>query len=332
MIKQRLLSEHTGLRISAIALETGRLGTSKDRPVDLVEARATFHAFADAGGTFLDTSSAYQGGHAEEMVGAFLAERGRDAFVVSSKYGRTPLPSPAAAALGNSRRVMIAEVEGSLRRLMTERIELYFPHFDDGVTPIEEILHGLDALVRAKKIMHVGLSNFPAWRVAPAATLARERRLAGVVALQVQYNLLERGIEREHLPLARACGMAVMAFSPLGGGQLTKLAAHVEGAPPPASPLTPLESALLAVAAEVGASPGEVAIAWLCATDVIPVLGPRTREQLLQNLRGAELSLSEAQLRSLNDASHIALGYPYDLLAQQWASLGLNDLGAGAVF
>ena len=328
MINQRLLGAHTGLRVSALALGTGRIGTAPDRATDPGEARATLDAFADAGGTFLDTSSAYQRGRAEEMLGEFLTDRGRDAFVVASKYGRTPQVNPPSASVGNHRGAMIAEVEGSLRRLRTDRIDLYFPHFDDGVTPIEEIMSGLEDLRRAGKIVHAGFSNFPAWRTAAAAILAEERGWLGVVALQLQYNLLERSIEREHLPMAEARGMAVIAWSPLAGGRLTR-------AGKPDAEATERESAIKAaldaVAIEVRAAPAAVAIAWVRAKGVIPVLGPRTREQLLENLLGADLCLSEAQVRKLDEASAMVLGYPYDLLAKQGGVRGESAARTEAV-
>ncbi|HEX7600684.1 MAG TPA: aldo/keto reductase [Polyangiaceae bacterium] len=300
--------------MSALALGTARLGTAPERDVDPAEVHATLRAFADAGGNFLDTSSAYQGGRAEEMIGAFLAEAGRDRFVVASKYGRTPLPNPAVAAVGNHRGAMLREVEGSLRRLQTDRIDVYFAHFDDGVTPIEEVMRGLEDLTRAGKIVHAGLSNFPAWRAATGATLADERRWTGVAVMQLQYNLLERAIEREHLPLAKARGMAVMGWSPLAGGRLTRAARED-------SDLTRI---LSEVASETATSPAVVALAWVCAKQIIPVLGPRTRAHLVEQLAVGELQLTASQRDRLDAASGFAPGHPYDLLAQQQALLGMG--------
>lgn len=305
-----LFGARTGLRVSELAIGTGRLGRADDGRPRPAEAHAILDAFADAGGTLIDTSNVYQEGLAEEVIGALLADRGRDRFVVASKYTRPP-PRSAPAEVGNHRRAMITEVERSLRRLRTDRIDVYMPHFDDGATPIEEIMYGLDSLVRAGKIVYVALSNFPAWRIAAASAMADERGLARVVALQLQYSLTERSIEREHLPLARAAGLAVMGWSPLGGGQITR--AGSDG---------PLRSVLDAIAAERSASAAAIAIAWVLARGVIPVIGPRTREQLDGNLAATAIELSADQLRRLDDASAVTLGYPYDLLREQQRERG----------
>lgn len=305
-----LFGERTGLRVSELALGTGRLGRTDDGRPRPEEARLILEAFADAGGTLIDTSNVYQDGLAEEIIGALLADRGRDRFVVASKYTR-PSPQAAPAAVGNHRRAMVTEVERSLRRLRTDRIDIYMPHFDDGATPVEEILHGLDSLVRAGKIVYVALSNFPAWRVAAANAIAEERRLSRIVALQMQYSLTERSIEREHLPLARAAGLAVMGWSPLGGGQITRARSG-----------SALKSVLDAIAVELSASAAAIAIAWVLAQGVIPVIGPRTRAQLDGNLAAAAILLSADQLRRLDDASALTLGYPYDLLREQQRERG----------
>lgn len=301
-----LLGERTGLRVSELVLGTARLGAATDE----ADTLATLHAFADAGGTFFDTSSRYQHGRAETKLGKFLEERGRDPFVVATKYTSTALASPPAAAQGNHRGSMQREVEASLRRLRTDRIDLYFPHFDDGLTPIEEVMRGLEDLARSGKIVHVGLSNFPAWRTSAAATLADLRGWAHVTTLQLQYNLLERSIEREHLPLARAHGMAVMAWSPLSGGALTGRTG------------TSVQNTLNEIASELGHSAAAVALAWVRAKGLFPVLGPRTASQLAGNLETLAVQLEAVQIGRLDAASAFAKGYPYDLLAEQWAAAG----------
>ena len=255
-----ILLGNTGLRISDRALGTARFGTTG--ALDEEAARRVLARFADAGGTLFDTSSAYLGGRSEELLGDFLAERGRDAFVVCSKYGRTTTAQPPARAVGNHRGALRAEVEGSLRRLRTDRIDLYLAHFDDGVTPMDEIVRGLDDLSREGKIVHAGLSNFPAWRVATGATIAEHRGTVPIVALQLLYNVGERAIEREHLPLARALGMTIMAWSPLGGGALRD------------------DPRLVAIAQARVCAPATIAIGWLLQRGVVPVLGARNVEQL----------------------------------------------------
>lgn len=336
---QRSLGYRTGLRVSRIALGTGRLGMTETGGTDAEGARRVFRAFAAAGGTFIDTSSAYQGGRAEEMTGAFLAEAGRDRFKIASKYGRTPQPEPSAASVGCHRGAMRAEVEGSLKRLGTDRIDLYLPHFDDGVTPVEEIMRGFEDLVRAGKILHVGLSNFPAWRIASAAMLAELRGWAPVAAVQLQYSLMARDADRDLLPLARARSLGVMGYSPLGGGGLNARARRRQSARNPVADASrtgedawadTVVDTLLRVAGELGCEPASVALAWVCSKDIIPVIGPRTLAQLEAGLTTVE-TLSGDQVRRLDEVSKPVLGYPHDLLLQARAHAGLGDGGMRAV-
>lgn len=283
-VGQTLLGSRTGLRVSNVALGTSRL----------VDAAPTLRAFVDDGGTLFDTSSAYQGGNAEAQLGAFLADVGRDRFVIASKYCRTPQAEGAPAAMyGTHRGAMRMEIEGSLRRLRTDRIDVYFPHFDDGITPIEEIARGLEDLQRAGKIIHVGLSNFPAWRAAqvPAAAV-----------LQMQYSLNERAIEREHLPYAQSRGIAMMGWSPLDGGKLGK----------PESTL----AAVRELATELGTTPAVIAISWVAAKGVLPILGPKTPAQLAYPIALAPEHVARLDVE-------FAPGYPYEILAQLRAKMGV---------
>ncbi len=314
-MRYRLLGSRTGLQVSEFALGTGRLGTVPAGGIDRAAARKTIEAYAEAGGNFIDTSSAYLSGLAEEVVGEFLADAGRDRFVVSSKYGRTALATPARAASGSHRKALAAEIDNSLKRLRTDRIDVYFPHFDDGVTPVEEIMRGLDALVRAGKILYIGLSNFSAWRIAAAVTLSDLRGWAPVVVLQLQYNLLERSIEREHLPLTRAYGLGLMAWSPLAGGRLAGRNESVQA--------ESLMSLLTACAAELGVTTTTVALAWLLERNAIPVIGPRNPGQLSANLAGGSVRLDQNQVARLDSATASQAGYPYDLLRQQQSQLGI---------
>jgi aryl-alcohol dehydrogenase-like predicted oxidoreductase len=327
-----LLGDRTGLRVSPLALGTGRIGTAPGKPTDASAARALLHAFADAGGNFLDTSSAYQLGAAEEMVGAFLAEVRREDFVVASKYGRTAFASPAAAAAGSHRKAMRAEVEGSLRRLRTDHLDVYFVHYDDGVTPIEEIMRGLDDLARAGKIVHAGLSNFSAWRLASAATLADLRGWTPLSVLQLQYNLLCRDLDREHLPLARARGMGVMAYSPLASGMLGRARGLPQAAgAQPVADLPEVHAVVDEIAGELGASRASIALAWVLAKGLFPVIGPRTAQQLGANLAALEVRLTDEQMAQLDQVSARPLGYPYEILEKVRQHAGLAYPRSGNV-
>lgn len=327
-MEQRLLGRQTGLRVSSFALGTGRLGTTREGGSEPSEAQAAMALFAEAGGNFIDTSSMYQQGQAETFVGNFLAGAGRDRFVIASKYGLTARAAPPAALVGNHRRALRAEVEGSLARLRTNYIDVYMPHFDDGVTPAEEIMAGLDDLVRAGKVIHLGLSNFPVWRSASAAMLADLRGLSPVASLQFEYSLSAREADREHLPLARARGMGVMGYSPLAGGALAQRLrdrAANDGRD------DPVADAVLKVAAEHGLAPTAVALAWVSAKGVIPILGPRGPSQLEDSLAAAEIQLSATQVEDIDRASAPSLGNPYDLLSHVRGQLGLTLPSAGEV-
>ena len=319
-MEQRRLGGQTGLRVSTVALGTGRLGTDREGGSDPAQARRALDLFVEAGGTFIDTSSAYQQGQAETILGGVLAAAGRDRFVIASKYGLTALADPPAALVGQHRKAIRVEVEGSLKRLRTDYIDIYMPHFDDGATPIEETLAGLDDLVRAGKVVHLGLSNFPAWRAASAAMLAELRGLAPLSVLQLGYGLLSREAEREHLPLAEARGLGVMGYSPLAGGMLAeRLRARAAGQ----GGEDPVADALHGIAIERSCDPTAVAIAWVAAKGIVPILGPRGPGQLAEGLAAAELRLSPAEVEALDRASHVALGDPYDLLAQVRHRFGL---------
>ncbi len=334
-----LLGAKTGLHVSSVALGTGRLGSTPGGPLDEAAAKATLAAFFDAGGNFVDTSSAYQGGRAEEIVGSMIRGPRRDEIVVSTKFGRTPFAKPALATVGSHRKAMRAEVEGSLRRLGTDRVDLLFAHFDDGTTPVEEMMRGFDDLVRAGKVLYVGLSNFPAWRIASAATLAELRGWTPLAALQLQYNLLERAIDREHVPLAEGLGLAVMAWSPLAGGLLSGTSFGERGGDTLSSEGSVVRDerarvivdAVAAVASEIGIEPAGVAVQWVAARGLFPVIGPRHADQLAKTLRMLDVRLDERRLQHLDAISARPRGYPYDLLAGQRTRLGFDDPTAGRV-
>jgi aryl-alcohol dehydrogenase-like predicted oxidoreductase len=224
---------------------------------------------------------------------------------------------------------MIRSLEASLERLKTDRIDLYWAHFADGMTPMEEIIRAFDDLTRAGKIHYAGLSNFPAWRVSRADLLAEMRGWGPIAGIQVEYSLAERTAERELLPMAEALGLGAALWSPLGGGFLTgkyrlgdqgrinSLLArlvHTENTERERATL----NIIIAIAKEVDRSPTEVAIAWmlhkarLSTTALIPILGPRTYEQLAGSLGALEVNLSQEQIGRLDETSQIAFGTPHE--------------------
>jgi aryl-alcohol dehydrogenase-like predicted oxidoreductase len=324
----------TGLRISEYALGTGSFGTAWGIGATPAESQEIFTRFAEAGGTFVDTADNYQNGESEQIVGDLLAAD-RDHFVLATKFGRGPNPEPHAAAVGNARRTMVRSVEDSLRRLKTDRIDLLWAHYDDGVTPIEELVRAFDDLVSAGKILYGGLSNFAAWRVARGQTIAELRGLSPIAGIQVEHSLVDRTAERELLPMVEAMGLGAALYSPLGGGFLTgkqrrgdalrAIVSYDEGGGRDA-----ILDAVLAVADEVGAPPAQVAVAWqrrldaASTTSLVTVIGPRTLAQLDDYLGALDVVLSDDQVRRLSAASAVTYGVPHDGIA------GPPDLGANA--
>jgi aryl-alcohol dehydrogenase-like predicted oxidoreductase len=218
-------------------------------------------------------------------------------------------------------------VEASLERLKTDRIDLYWVHMPDGVTSSEELVRGLDDLVRSGKVLYVGLSDFPAWRVARAVTIAELRGWAPIVGLQIEYSLVERTPDRELLPMAKGLGLGVVGWSPLGGGLLSGKyrrgeqgratnfgrLIHQEDDPRKAATV----DAVFAIAEENGVKPTQVALAWMATRGVIPILGARTTEQLAENLGATNVTLSPQQVARLDAASAMPLGFPHDMLAAE---------------
>ena len=324
-MRYKILGRHSGLRVSELALGTGMFGTKWGHGADRDESRRVFDGYLEAGGNFLDTSDSYQFGESESLLGEFI-KTSRDDLVVATKYTQSADPKGSLSVTGNSRKAMVRSLEQSLNRLGTDRIDLYWVHMPDGVTPIEEIVRGLDDLVRSGKVLYIGLSDFPAWRISAAAMLAELRGWTPIAAQQIEYSLVQRTPERELLPMALAFGLATVAWSPLGGGVLTGKYRrgetgrqtgmggrlfHAEDTPQKTAIVDMLE----AIAKETGSNAGRVAIAWVGAKGTIPIIGPRTRAQLDDNLAAVDVSLTADQIRRLDEVSAISLGFPHDLLA-----------------
>ena len=303
----------TGLRVSQVALGTGNFGAGWGYGTDEATTKAIFDAYVAAGGNFIDTADIYQFGQAEERLGSLLAGR-RDDFVLATKFTNGAAPNADRLVTGNSRKALIFSVEASLRRLKTDRIDIYWAHHPDGVTPTEEIVRGFEDLARAGKILYAGLSNFPAWRLARAVTLAEFFRVVPIAAAQFQHSLVYREPEADLFPASEALGLGVVTWSPLGGGMLTGKyrqgeKGRAEGLggrvfqPENTPQRTKILDTLLAVSAELGASADQVAIAWAGTHGAVPIIGPRSLEQLTSNLGAIAVELSPDQLERLDRAS-----------------------------
>jgi aryl-alcohol dehydrogenase-like predicted oxidoreductase len=323
-MRYKIFGRHTGLRVSELILGTGMFGTKWGHGADPEESRRIFDGYLESGGNFIDTSDSYQFGESESLLGGFIKPM-REDLIVATKYTQSADPKGSLSVTGNSRKAMVRSLEQSLKRLGTDRIDLYWVHMPDGVTPIDEIVRGFEDLVRAGKVLYVGLSNFPAWRVSAAAMLAELRGLTPIAAQQLEYSLVQRTPERELLPMAEAFGLATVGWSPLGGGVLTAKYRkgetgrqtgmggrlfHAEDTAQTTAVLDALET----VAEETGSNPGRVAVAWVNIKGAIPIIGPRTRDQLDDNLAAVEVSLTVDQVRRLDEVSAIPLGFPHDML------------------
>ncbi len=327
----------SGMRVSEICLGTMSMGDAWGFGADEKESHRILDAFAAGGGNFIDTANKYHEGQTEEIIGGYLGPD-RDRWVVATKY-TLAMRSGDPNSAGNSRKNMRESVEASLRRLQTDYIDLLWVHAWDYATPVEEVMRGLDDLVRAGKVNYVGVSDAPAWIASQANTTAMLRGWSPFVALQTQYSLIERTSERELLPVADAFGLAVAAWAPLGGGVLTGKYSR-SSTPPDDSKRAASNQARLtdrnlaiarevdAVADEIGATSGQVAAAWVRHRDarVIPIVGVRTVDQLDDILGCLDVELAADQLARLDHLSRIDLGFPYSLLTSPEGQMVYGDL------
>ena len=330
-MKYKLLG-NSGLRVSEAALGALTFGDDWGWGAAKDEARKMYDAFREAGGNFIDTANTYTNGTSESFLGEFMQGH-RQSVVMATKYtNAAPGTDPNAA--GNHRKSMVQAVEASLKRLKTDYIDLYWVHIWDGITPVEEVMRGLDDIVRQGKILYIGISDAPAWWIAQANTLAELRGWTQFIGLQIEYSLIERTVERELIPMAKALNLGVLAWSPLAHGVLTGKY-HGEGKAdgarmtneamkeflPEEQRATPIISAVKSVSEQIGRSMAQVALAWLRhqTVPVIPIIGARKVSQLQDNLASLDLELSAEQLKSLDGASRIDLGFPENIYEKERA-------------
>lgn len=326
----RLLGR-SGLRVSPLTLgamtfgvEAGTWGSTPE------EARTMTDLYIEKGGNFIDTANFYgQMGGSEEWLAPMIAPR-RNSLVISTKYSLTTRPGDPNAA-GNHRKNMIHSVEDSLRRLKTDYIDLYYLHMWDFRTPVDEILRAFDDLVRAGKVLYIGLSDTPAWQASRMQAIAELRGWSQFAALQISYSLTERTVEREMIPMAKEMGMGVCPWSPLGGGVLSgkytraDLTAEIDyGSRKGQNVLTgrlsehalDVADAVAAVAKELGCTSAQVALAWTLLNPTVcsPVMGVRTLAQLKDNLGALDITLAPEHAAMLDAVSAVEPVFPVSIL------------------
>ncbi len=317
----------SGLRVAEICLGTMTFGEEWGWGASKEESRKIFDIYANAGGNFIDTANRYTDGTSEKFVGEFVAND-RERFVVATKYTLS-MRGDDPNASGNHRKNMHQSVEASLRRLNTEYIDLLWLHAWDYLTPVDEVMRALDDLVSAGKVFYIGISDTPAWVVSRANTMADFRGWSPFTALQIEYSLIERTVERELIPMAEALDLAVTPWAPLGEGVLTgkymkgqNLDAVADSKRAPSNRLRlnernmDISLEVGSVAREIGCAPSHVAINWLRRQRgvVIPIIGARTMDQMKENIRSTEYGLTDEQIMKLNEVSQIDLGFPHHFL------------------
>jgi aryl-alcohol dehydrogenase-like predicted oxidoreductase len=319
----------SGLRVSEISLGTMTFGEEWGWGASKEESRKQFDLYVERGGNFIDTANRYTEGTSERLVGEFVGTR-REEFVIATKYtlyARKGDPNSA----GNHRKNLAQSLDASLKRLNTDYIDLYWLHAWDYLTPVDEVMRALDDQVRAGKILYVGISDTPAWIVSQANMLAALRGWTPFVALQIEYSLIERTVERELLPMARELQLTVTPWAAIGGGVLTGKYNKKNFDPNIPKRISPdgkrLSEKNLAIAEEVGMianeigrKPSQVALNWIRqrGQQMIPIIGARTATQLAENLDCVNFELTAEQIERLNKISAIELGFPHDFLAQEF--------------
>lgn len=334
-MRYKLLGK-SGLRVSELCLggmtfgeDWGSMlpGASKE------ESKKIFDLFVSKGGNFIDTANVYQNGTSEKYVGEFISSE-REKFVLATKYTLTTNPDDPNAS-GNHRKNLVQSIDASLKRLNTHYIDLLWVHIWDPMTPIEEVMRSLDDLTRSGKILYVGISDVPAWVVSHANAIAELRGWSHFVAIQIMYNLIERSVERELLPMSSALDIGVTVWSPLGGGVLSgKYSKQNSNEKKRFNSNNPMSASFVnernlsiakevqTIADEINKTPSQIALNWVRQQQqkhkgaIIPIIGARTEAQIKDDLGCLDFELTSDQLKRLDEKSKIELGFPYDFMSE----------------
>jgi aryl-alcohol dehydrogenase-like predicted oxidoreductase len=333
-MRYKLLGK-SGLRVSKLALGTMTFGEEWGWGSNKEESKKVFDTYSQAGGNFIDTANRYTEGTSEKFVGEFIASD-REHFVIATKYilqMRRDDPNFS----GNHRKNMMQSLDASLKRLKTDYIDLYWVHAWDYTTPEEEILRALDDMVRAGKILYIGISDTPAWIVSRMNAIAELRGWTQFVGLQIKYSLIDRTVERELLPMARMLDIAVTPWAVLGGGILSGKYNRNKDEQGRAQTFRSLKEndlkiaeEVIKISEEVGCSPSQVAINWVRQQPgiIIPIVGAKTEAQLKDNLDCLKFNLNDEQIAKLNEVSKIDLGFPHNFLSSD----NIRDIVFGGTY
>ncbi len=319
-----VLLGNSGLRVSELCLGTMTFGEEWGWGASKKESKKMYTAYRKAGGNFIDTANFYTEGTSEKIVGELIAHE-RESIVLATKYTLTMKKGDPNWS-GNHRKNLTQSLEASLKRLKTDYIDLYWVHAWDFMTPVEEVLRALDDAVRQGKILYIGISDTPAWKVAQANTIAELRGWSSFIGLQIEYSLVERTVERELLPMAQELNLGVLAWSPLGAGVLSGKFSTKEkntatrlkkGSEKLNKHNIEIADEVISIAKEIGCTPAQVALRWLRAQNAIPMLGARNEIQLKDNLACLNISITPQHLERLDSISKIDLGFPHNFLKRK---------------
>lgn len=332
----RLLGR-SGLRVSPLSLGTMTFGSDWGWGADDVEASRIFDAYVERGGNFIDTAVNYTGGTSERILGRLIKDK-RERIVLATKYTMARDPGNPNSR-GNHRLNLVRSVEASLRQLDTDRIDLLYVHAWDFTTMPEEVMRSLDDLVRSGKVLYLGVCNTPAWRIAQMQTIADLRGWSPLVALQIEYSLVERTVENELIPMALALGLGILPWSPLGGGVLTGKYGRSDLTDGNDASISSTRKGVIAsighmsqhsldvadvvgeIADQVGASRSQVALAWTLLNPAVvsPIMGARTLAQAQDNFGALDVTFTEDQIERLDKISAPAPVFPARFISRPMA-------------
>lgn len=322
MMRYKLLGR-SGLRVSELCLGAMSFGTEWGSGADKAESRKVFDRFIEAGGNFIDTANRYTEGTSEKFLGEFMGSE-RDKFVVATKYSLYTKRGDLNDA-GNSRKNMFRSVEGSLKRLGTDYVDILYLHMWDFTTPVDEVLRGLDDLIRMGKVTYIAISDSPAWVVSAAQVMAELKGWSQFIALQAEYNLIKRDAERDLLPMCEQFDITCTSWAPIAGGVLSGKYLKDPGAEGRIKPVSQrrndrsnsITEKVVAIANELGVSATQVAMNWHRQNRyrIIPVIGARTEAQIVDSLGCLNFDIPADKLALLDEITKIEPGFPHDMLA-----------------